>query len=134
MSSEPDNNPRDDLALNSPDIDILPITYTGLLDDVMLRYSTAFSEDFFRKMIAKNVLFGGGILINDGYLVLHPTARRYLRTDRNILRVMLNQGFVRILTRAKDGESLAEMPIRMANQGIRSFQQLVASAEWKDFR
>ena len=34
----------------------LQYTYTGLLDDVMVRYSNEYlSEDFFNKMIAKNI-------------------------------------------------------------------------------
>ena len=46
-------------------LDDMQRTYTGLLDDVMIRYSSEYlSDDFFNKMIAKNVFFGGGLYIN----------------------------------------------------------------------
>src|SRR5688572_14178757 len=84
------------------DLASLPWTYTGLLDDVMVRYSDEYmSEDFFNRMIAKNVFFGGGMYINDGYLVNHPIARKHLVNRESLLRQMINVGFVRVLTRAK---------------------------------
>ncbi len=111
-----------------------PYTYAGLLDDVMLRYSDEFTgRDFFRKMIAKNVLFGGGIFINDGYLVNHPIAREHLMNNRSLLHVMLVAGFVRILTRTDHAEALARMPIAMAESGNQSFQRLIKDPEWDDF-
>jgi len=117
------------------DLARLQRTYTGLLDDVMIRYSADFAgERFFNKMIAKNIFFGGGIFINDGYLVNHPTARKYLMNEDSLLRNMLATGFVRILTRASTREDLARMPITMANQGNESFQRLVASPEWREFQ
>jgi hypothetical protein len=110
-------------------------TYTGLLDDVMIRYSDEYvSKDFFNKMIAKNIFFGGGLYINDGYLVNHPVAREYLYNDRSLLRRMLATGFIRILTRTSSSESLSQMPETMASQGNESFRKLVTSSEWNDFK
>lgn len=110
-------------------------TYTGLLDDVMIRYSNEyFSRDFFNKMIAKNIFFGGGLYINDGYLVNHPIAQEYLRFDNSLLRRMLATGFIRILTRASSSEDLSQMPEKMASQGNESFQQLVSRNDWDDFK
>lgn len=115
-------------------LDNMQRTYTGLLDDVMIRYSDEYlSEDFFNKMIAKNIFFGGGLFINDGYLVNHPIARRYLYNDNSLLRRMLATGFIRILTRTSSSESLARMPLSMAEQGNESFRRLVGSSEWNDF-
>lgn len=113
----------------------LQYTYTGLLDDVMVRYSNEYlSEDFFNKMIAKNIFFGGGIYINDGYLVNHPRARGHLKNDKEntLLRRMLSEGFIRILTRAGDARILSQMPQRMAEQGNQSFQELVNGNEWEE--
>ncbi|MFM7365674.1 MAG: hypothetical protein ACKO11_14500 [Cuspidothrix sp.] len=116
-------------------LDTLQYTYTGLLDDVMIRYSNEYlNENFFNKMIAKNIFFGGGIYINDGYLVNHPIARQNLYDENTLLRRMLSEGFIHILTRAGDAGSLSEMPQRMAGQGIQSFQQLVNGDEWEIFR
>jgi len=110
-------------------------TYTGLLDDVMIRYSEEFlSEEFFNKMIVKNIFFGGGLYINDGYLVNHPIARKNLYNEKSLLRIMIDTGFIRVLTRTKSRESLSQMPNKMADQGVESFQRLVNSAEWHEFR
>jgi hypothetical protein len=110
-------------------------TYSGLLDDVMIRYSDEFlSGDFFNRMIAKNLLFAGGIYFNDGYLVNHPVARRSLFNEEGLLRRMLATGFIRILTRSREGRDLAEMPEKMAQQGNESYAELVRSAEWADLK
>jgi hypothetical protein len=110
-------------------------TYTGLLDDSMIRYSSDYiGDDFFNKMIAKNIFFGGGLYINDGYLVNHPIARRYLFNEKSLLRVMIDTGFIRIITRASSAQALSQMPLVMAKQGNSSFISLVNSSEWKDFK
>jgi hypothetical protein len=54
---------------NALQLDNLSRTYTGMLDDVMFRYSNnPEGLDFFNKMIVKNIFFGGGLYLNDGYL------------------------------------------------------------------
>lgn len=110
-------------------------SYAGLLDDVLLRYGkgTEFLQhDFFNKMIVKSILFGSGIFLNDGYLVNHPTSRYYLRREDSVLRVMISTGFIRVLSREPNEESLARMPHLMAERGNRSFVELTRSDEWKD--
>lgn len=116
-------------------IDHLPRTYSGLLDDVMLRYSDDYlGEEFFNKMIAKNVLFGGGLYLNDGYMINHPVARRHLANDDSLLRVMLSNNFIRVLTRTTDPGALFDMPDSMARSGNTSFEDLIRSAEWQELR
>lgn len=128
------DRPPPPLESSSPDAGLLR-TYSGLLDDVMLRYSDEYlGEAFFNKMIAKNVLFGGGMYLNDGYLINHPVARKYLRDDDSLLRVMMATNFIRLLTREGDPVALYEMPEKMARSGSTSFQDLVASAEWAALR
>lgn len=108
-------------------------TYAGLLDDVMIRYGEGrelLSEEFFNKMIVKNLLFGSGIYLNDGYLVNHPIARRYLANPDSLLRVMLSTGFIRILSREKDADLLSKMPEKMAASGNDEFIRLINSREW----
>ena len=115
-------------------IDLLPWSYAGLIDDVMLRYTRDFiSEQFFKRVLAKNVFFGGGILLNDGYITQHPVARRYLMNDRGILRSMLRTNFAKILTRQQSGEALAEMPYTMAKSGSESYERLIRSEAWINF-
>jgi hypothetical protein len=109
-------------------------TYTGLLDDAMLRYTNDYvGEKFFNKMILKNIVFGGGIYMNDGYLVNHPISRAYLHDDNSLLRVMLATNFIKVLTREQTPEALALMPKKMADSGSRSFVELVNRKDWPDF-
>jgi len=113
---------------------LLQRTYSGLLDDSLLRYNPdVLGARFFNKMIVKNLLFGGGIYLNDGYLVNHPVARAHLRNDRSLLRVMIATNFIRILTRAGSPDALIDMPHAMARSGNASFIELTRSAEWDDF-
>jgi|GEM_PF-3391574 hypothetical protein len=106
----------------------LPRTYTGLLDDAFIRYEGDYAtEAFFNKMIAKSIFFGGYLYINDGYLLNHPLARRYLLNPNSLLREMIYAGFVRILCR--DKEKLADLPDLMS--GNRTFDELKASDVWE---
>ena len=101
---------------------------------MLIRYSENYASDaFFNKVIAKNVFFGGGLYINDGYLVNHRTARRYLENQNSLLRQMLSHGFARILTRCSDHEELIDLPERMADD-IDSFRELVGTDAWRDFK
>lgn len=118
---------------DAPENEGLTRTYAGLLDDVMIRYGHGrelLSEEFFNKMIVKNILFGSGIFLNDGYLVNHPIARRYLANPDSLLRVMISTGFIRILSREKDADLLSKMPEKMAASGNDEFKKLIASDEW----
>ena len=112
-------------------LETLQRTYSGLLDDVMIRYCDDYAGDaFFNKMIVKNVVFGGGVYLNDGYLINHPTARRHLYNEDGLLRAMINTNFIRILTRTNDADQLANMPQQMADTGNASFGEILASPEW----
>ena len=117
---------------------LAPMTYSGLLDDAGRRYDPEVDpvgEAFFRRMIAKNIFFSGGIFLNDGYLVNHPAARREWRREDSLLRVMMRtQNFVRVLTRSPLGSSIADMPVQMAESGNASFDALIRSEEWESLR
>lgn len=113
----------------------LPRTYTGLLDDAFIRYAGNYAtEAFFNKMIAKSVFFGGYLYINDGYLINHPLARRYLQNDDSLLREMLYAGFVRILTRTQKVDDLVALPEIMGESDNRTFKEFLHSDEWPRFR
>lgn len=114
---------------------LAPATYSGLLDDVVQRYptSTTIGEDFFGRAIAKNIFFSGDIFLNDGYLVNHPAAQRMLINEESILRVMIRNNFVRVLSRQNDPVTFVENPLIMAKQ-IGSFRDTVNSAIWPDLQ
>jgi hypothetical protein len=134
-SSEENQLPTRSSSGDTFSLDSMQRTYTGLLDDRLIEYSDEYmGDDFFNKMIAKNIFFGGGLYINDGYLVNHDVARRHLQNDNSLLRRMLATGFIRILTRTSSSEALSQMPITMARQGNESFRRLVESNEWVNFR
>jgi hypothetical protein len=110
-------------------------TYSGVLDDAMIRYGKGkefLSPEYFNKMILKNVIFGSGMFLNDGYLVNHELARKYLVDHDSLLSHMISTGFIRILSREPDADKLATMPEKMAKNGNASFQTLVDSKEWKE--
>lgn len=115
---------------------IAPMTYSGLLDDVVERFpvTESVNQDFFTRAIVKNLFFSGDILINDGYLVNHPAARASLLDEQSILRVMMREGFVRILSRQPNRESFIDYPETMARSGSESFKSTVSLPEWPSIK
>lgn len=119
-------------------LDGLSRTYTGMLDDVMFRYSNdPQGDDFFNRMIVKNIFFGGGLYLNDGYLTNNKYVRNFLLDENSILRIMIRHGFIHILSKASSPEGLIEMPERMADQNNEYYRRLVNSEDgtkWEDFK
>jgi len=116
--------------------EIAPKTYSGLLDDVVDRYpiSDSINSDFFSKAILKNLFFSGDIFINDGYIINHPAARLQIINEDSILRVMLREGFVRVLSRISEKEKFLTYPEEMAASGNHSFEKTVSLPEWPDLK
>lgn len=122
---------------NALQLDNLSRTYTGMLDDVMFRYSNnPEGLDFFNKMIVKNIFFGGGLYLNDGYLTNNENARDLLVKENSMLRIMIRNRFIHILSKASSPEGLIEMPEKMAAQKNEYYERLVdpKKNEWKDFK
>jgi hypothetical protein len=122
---------------NALQLDNLSRTYTGMLDDVMFRYSNnPEGLDFFNKMIVKNIFFGGGLYLNDGYLTNNENARDLLVKENSMLRIMISHKFIHILSKASSPEGLIEMPEKMAAQKNEYYERLVdpKKNEWKDFK
>jgi hypothetical protein len=109
-----------------------------MLDDVMFRYSNnPEGRDFFNKMIVKNIFFGGGLYLNDGYLTNNKIARELLLDENSMLRIMIRHKFIHILSKASSPEGLIEMPERMAAQDNEYYRRLVKSEDgtkWEDFK
>jgi hypothetical protein len=122
---------------NALQLDNLSRTYTGMLDDVMFRYSNnPEGLDFFNKMIVKNIFFGGGLYLNDGYLTNNENARDLLVKENSMLRIMISHKFIHILSKASSPEGSIEMPEKMAAQKNEYYERLVdpKKNEWKDFK
>lgn len=114
----------------------IPMTYSGLLDDVVDRHKITPEVDatFFNRSILRNIFFSGRIYLNDGYLVNHPSSLNQLLDERSVLRMMIKNRFIKVLVRQPDAESFAKNPEKMADRGIASFQKLVNQSDWPDLK
>lgn len=114
----------------------LPFSYCGLLDDVVAKYYIDFrTEDLFNKIIAKSMFFGGGLYINDGYLLMNPVARQQMRDEQSLLSAMLDFGFVKIFTRCMTIEQLINLPEEDPGQKKPdSHIEFSKTPEWKEFK
>jgi hypothetical protein len=105
------------------------LTYCGLLDDFALRHGdvTIRSLHQLNEHLIAAALFGERLLINDGYILIHPALREAVLTvDGSPLRHLVENGFVKLLTRNEGNlEGLAD---EMAQRGITSAQQLIAQS------
>lgn len=114
----------------------IPVTFSGLLDDVVDRHRITPEVDgsFFNRAILKNVFFAGRILLNDGYLINHPAALKQLLNEDSLLRSMIRSDFVRIVAREIDPDRFAETPERMAAKGVRSFGRIISRSDWPELK
>ncbi|MBY5991897.1 hypothetical protein [Ferrimonas balearica] len=112
----------------------LSYTYLGTADDAVHRYPWEIEIDLeqLNRMLVRKVLLGERVLINDGYLLNLPAARKALMFPQlSPLRALIESNFVRILSRNQD---LIALPEQMAQQGVASFQALVNSSQWPTLR
>lgn len=108
------------------------LTYLGTFDDVVQRYPWAapINEAYLRTMIVRHVLFGGRLLLNDGYLVMHPLLQRALvQGAKNPLLGLIDEGFLAVLSTKDD--ILTSISER-ADSGVQSFVELRKSSLWDD--
>jgi hypothetical protein len=106
--------------------------YVGAFDDEIQRYNKAALDlTTINEILSQAALYGGRLLINDGYLLLYPAGRLALvaRTASPLLD-LIDAGYVRLYSR-NDGH-LAEMPLQM--QHIKTYEDLVKSPEWIDLK
>lgn len=108
------------------------LTYLGTFDDVVQRYPWAapVNEAYLRIMIVRHVLFGGRLLLNDGYLVMHPLLQRALvQGAKNPLLGLIDEGFLAVLSSKDDIVSSIEA---RASSGVESFVKLRDSPVWAE--
>lgn len=117
---------------------ILPWTYSGLLDDALLRYGEELQvdADFFQRAILRSVLFNGPILLNDGYILNSKAGIRMLLEPGSFLRIMLRNGYVRLISRAAGAEpdAIASIPETLARNGVTSAKEIVSDPSWPEWK
>lgn len=115
--------------------------YLGTIDDMVKKYPWRFkvTEDYFNHSLVVQIINGKPILINDGYLMLHPIARKSIINVEGLLWELINSdsGFINVMTRGKDQYGLHEMPERMQSN-IETYKLLVndkfTDIKWKFMR
>lgn len=100
--------------------------YLGTIDDVVQRYPWRFkiTQDLLNHSLATQLIDGRPLLINDGYLVLHPVAQSAIMDRENLLWTLISEGFVNVLSRGYGVYGLHDMPEKMQST-IESFDLLV---------
>jgi hypothetical protein len=101
-------------------------TYIGILDDSVSRYPWQFAvnRESLNHLLAVELIHGKPILLNDGYLVNNELARAALLASDGLLWELIQQGFVRVMSRGGSQFGLDELPIRMSST-IPSFEAIV---------
>jgi hypothetical protein len=110
-----------------------PSMYCGLVDDFAIKYGIGNpikTLDGLNSHLVGTVLFGDEMVINDGHLLLNPAVRAsVLDESRSPLRCLVNNGFVKILTRRQHRlDKLAEF---MDSEGIETASALLADPEYE---
>jgi hypothetical protein len=110
------------------------LTYAGTLDDVSQRYprSALLTDDFYQSVLLRHVIYGHGMILNDGYLVANSYFRKALSLgSASMAYSLIESGIIRILS---IGDDIEESIVRRAESGVSSHQRLVASEEWQQIR
>ena len=115
--------------MSSPSLGRADYYYVGSFDDQILRYgqSHSLALDSINETLMQSALFGGPLLINDGYLMLYPSGQQAL-TDRTAspLADLIDEGYVSLFSR--NGGELSKMPEQMAH--IDTYVKLMKSDRW----
>lgn len=113
------------------------LVYLGTVDDVVLRFPWSninIGKNFLIETILDHVIFGNPLLINDGYLINHPLARKdLLKGEKSLILHLVRRGFIKVLTRESSPVNIKTMPFNMAEE-IESFEKAVSKKDWKNFQ
>ena len=108
-------------------VDPLRWTFAGDLDDMVGSYPWAGIRPLSKRALDVRLVFGAiagtPMLVNDGYLVLNNSCFDSLRDHRSPLRILINQGYVRVLGR-NIARSLSQVVSDGADQGIPTYKRL----------
>jgi hypothetical protein len=106
-------------------------TYLGLIDDVVRRYpwlDTA-SNLPLDAILLQYLLFGGTLIINDGYLAANEECQIALAEPNSLLNFLGTRG---VLSIASTREPVSTSIIARARGGVVGHQQLVARTNWPE--
>lgn len=110
------------------------LTYLGTFDDSVARYpwNISIDDDYLEQTIARHVVLGDKLLLNDGYLVMHRLGRKSLLEGSNsLLFNLLADGFVRVLS---SDHSIAASIRKRAESGVAEHNNLLNSPDWPDLQ
>jgi hypothetical protein len=114
-------------ARSAPVADPLRWTYAGDLDDMVTQYPWPGIDPSKKAALDVRLAFGAvagtPVLLNDGYLILNPACFESLKNANSPLRVLINQGYIRVLSR-NTSHSLSQVVTDGAGQGIASYRDL----------
>ncbi len=115
------------------------MTYVGTLDDAVQRYPWKFrlDERQLDHLLTVELIHGNPLLLNDGYLLLHPLCRAALKNEDGLLWHLIRAGFVRVMHRGGDAFGLHELPSKMAPK-VSSFARMLGGSvddiSWSELR
>jgi hypothetical protein len=111
-------------------LDTGAVTYCGLADDFAQRHRRGIKtlRDLNDQLLAA-VLFGDPLLVNDGYVVMHPAIRAaVLKPSSSPFRKLAEEGYVKILSRQGEDADLGSLVPLMVSQGITSAVSFASDA------
>lgn len=116
-------------------------SYFGLLDDVLEQYPFDFKLNSKRLKfeLSTQLIDGKPLILNDGYLVLHPVCSKSIQDMDGLIWHLITRGFITVLHRGGKDYRLDEMPEVMANKNIKSYQNLVTDKipgfiKWQEYK
>lgn len=107
-----------------------PDTYMGVFDDMVQKYPWPVNIDdqYLMQTVIRHVLFGGRILLNDGYLAMHPSIVKSIKS-KSIIYMLIREGYIRILSADED---VAGSIRKRAESGVDSFKRLLDGPDWRE--
>lgn len=99
------------------------ITYMGSLDDYADRAAGWYRSPKLESVLLERAVLGGPLAINDGYLMHHPLLQKEILNEdvNSTFRMLVETGFVKVLKRDKNAQSLQTLIDNMQKARVKSF-------------
>lgn len=113
------------------------LSYMGTIDDVVQRYPWNFklTKKRLEHSLAIQIITGSPVLLNDGYMTLHPVAQQAILDRDGLIWSMINMGYLRVMARGFNRYGLDEMPLVMAEKGgVNSYAELIQKPIWPSLK